>query len=273
MYLSDNFYRNCELYIPRDLILDMDNKYDLPVYIALCFSYEPFSLEEFSVKRVLKLTRVFRSVSVRNKSMEEVAGSLLRLHNLGYIQITYCGEVSIDQSLTKSRFLYRIMGDFQGGGYLSIRAEECNDVLNALNRIDAKSCGCSLCTLLHIYLLFRLNSYFWQRTYKFQYAAWVGCLSEIYGPLGISQRTLTEAIKALRDNNIISVCYGTVNESTSERTKTIVVFNLAVVEQNINSVIYQVKERYNKSNKNKGLWYPPNLTPDKIKEAPGYPAQ
>lgn len=260
MYLSDDFYRKCEMYIPRDLILNTDNKYDLPVYIALCFSYEPYCQEEFSVKRVLKLTRMFRSVSARNKSMEKVAGSLLRLHELGYIHISYCGDIDLKQSITKSRFLYGIIGNYKSSGYLSVKALECNEVLDSLKNIDTKSCGCSLCTLLHIYLLFRLNSYFWQRTYEYQYPAWVGGLHEIYGPLGITQRAMSEAVRTLRENNIISICYGITSESISGRAETIVIFNKAVEEGSIDSMIHQVKERYNKSNILKGSWYPPNLT-------------
>ncbi len=261
MYLPDSFYNRCDIKIPSSLILDMDNKYDLPVYITLCLAYAPFCKEPFSVKRVLELSRMFRSIAARNKSMMEIAASLIRLRNLGYIQITYCNGIPIEQDVTKSRFLFRFIKNEIHGGYLSIRAMECDMVLDAIRMILASECKCSLCTLLHTYCLFRLNSYFWQNSYADKYAAWVGGISEIYKPLGITQKSLSEAVRAMREHNIITVCYGSVQSGEEElRTKTIVIFNIAITGESILDVITRVKKRYNISEKAKGSWYPPNST-------------
>ena len=260
MYLPDSFYNRCEVKIPRDFILDMSNKYDLPVYVTLCLAYAPFCKEPFSVKRVLELSRMFRSIAARNKSMTKTALSLLRLRDLGYLQIIYCNGISIEQDMTKSKFLFRFVQNKTHDGYLSIKAGECDSVLDIMHAMPASECRCSLCTLFHIYCLFRMNSYFWQRTYELQYPAWVGHLSEIYRPLGVTQKTMTDAVKVLGKNNVFSVCYGSTAENFTERQKTIVIFNKAITDQSINSVIHQVKERYNKSNTLNGSWYPPNST-------------
>jgi len=261
LYLPDSFYNRCDIKIPSSLILDMDNKYDLPVYITLCLAYAPFCKEPFSVKRVLELSRMFRSIAARNKSMTEIAASLLRLQNLGYIQISYCNGIPIEQDAAKARFLFRFIKSAIYGGYLSIRALECDMVIDAMRTISAGECKCSLCTLLHTYCLFRLNSYFWQNSYADKYAAWIGGISEIYKPLGVTQKSLSEAIRAMREHNIITVCYGSVQSGEEElRAKTIVIFNIAVTDENIVDVIAKVKRRYNISEKANGSWYPPNST-------------
>ena len=162
--------------------------------------------------------------------------------------------------MTKSRFLFRFVQNKTHSEYLSIKARECDTVLDVMHVIPASECKCSLCTLFHIYCLFRMNAYFWQRTYELQYPAWVGHLSETYRPLGITRKTMTDSVKVLRKNNVFSVLSGSTVDNFAERQKMIIIFNKAIEEQNIDSVIYQVKERYNKSNTLNGSWYPPNST-------------
>lgn len=260
MYLPQKFYDQYKIKIPSGFVYDMGNKYDLPVYISLMLSYTPFCKEPFSVKRILKLTRVFKTENTRNKSMRYVADALLRLEEYGYIKIQYCNGISLKDSIVKSNFSFTVIAKSNIENFMYINARELDALLIALNGIPSDTCHYSLCTLLHVYCLIRMNSYIWQRSYEYLYPAWIGNFSEIYKLLNISKKAISDSVKILRENNIISVCYGSMNEELTERQKTIIIFNKAIEEQNIDSVIYQVKERYNKSNKVNGTWYPPNLT-------------
>lgn len=260
MYLSQNFFDQYKIKIPGDFICDMDNKYDLPVYISLMLSYTPFCKEPFSAKRLVRLTRVFRTANIRNKSMFYVADALLRLEKNGYIKIQYCSETTLKDDVAKSEFLFTITEKHNIKNFLLIRAAEIDTVLDVLSNVSTDTCHYSMCTLLHVYCFLHMNMYFWQRTYTYLYPAWIGHYSEIYKSLKISKKTMSDSIKIFMDNDIFTVCYGSTVENFTERQKTIVVFNKAITDLSINSVIHQVKERYNKSNTLKGSWYPPNST-------------
>ena len=268
MYLPQNYISKIKMFVPAHLLAE-DSSCIVPVYIGLYMMADMNKCDWMRRKTTLlelcKNTTFFNSNDIRKRHVDAVKAALDKLEEFGYIKCygradnpKAVFEFDFTKDVSAVSKLYAI----NGKNLISIiEFYEFKILWEKLVRSDKN--GCAALTSLRVYLALKIYAECWKNQHKhMEIPVFVGCYRNIVQLLNISQTTMKECIKELRELGLILTTYCKHTNSNDKRkgiTTIIIVFTALCVGIDAEKLTEQVElvlenEGYSVT------WYKPGWT-------------